>query len=272
MATHSTAQTDRFLAGRGILVTRPAVQAEALCGLIEAAGGVPIRFPVLAIEAVEVTATLRAELARLDQYDLAIFISANAVHCTLDALTQQAWPARVPIAVVGQATARAAHARGLSVALCPHADFSSAGLLALPDLQQVQGKRILILRGSGGREHLREQLQARGAQVTYLEVYRRVRPDSDPSALLTRWQAGEVDAVLLASNESLQNLQAMIGTLGQDLLRKSTLIVASARTEQCARELGLRGVIRVAQDATDHAMLAALRAQFSASDKSNQST
>lgn len=265
MATDSAAPNTAFLAGRGILVTRPAGQADALCARIEAAGGRALRLPVLAIESVEDSSRVQAGLAELGLYDLAIFISANALHFCLKALSPAGWPAQLPIAVVGRATARAVDDSGLRVALCPRADFSSEGLLALPELQRIQGKRILILRGQGGREHLREQLEARGAQVSYLEVYRRVRPDTDPQALLACWRAGEIDAVLVASNESLQNLQAMIGTLGQDLLRTSTLIVASARTEQCARELGLQGKIQIAQDATDVAMLAALHAHFSAS-------
>ena len=250
------------LNGRGILVTRPAHQADALCRLIEAAGGVPLRFPVLEIRPAADPAEVRAGLARLSEYDLAIFVSANAVNFTLEALAPRPWPPQVHIAAVGAATARALRQRGLAVAHCPEREFTSEALLALPALQRMQGKRVVILRGDGGREHLRDTLMARGAQVDYLEVYRRMQPDTDPAPWLARWQAGEIAAVLITSNESLHRLLAIIGTLGQELLRGTPLVVGNARTRDLARELGLDGAVTVAADATDAAMVAALCAQF----------
>ncbi len=252
------------LAGHGILVTRPAHQAEGLCSLIEAAGGRAWRFPVLEIQPVQDSAHLREALGRLSDYDIAIFVSANAVQHTLAALAPQPWPTAVRIAVVGAATARAVREQGLAVAICPDSAFNSEALLAVPELQQVQGRRILILRGDGGREHLREALLARGAQVDYLEVYRRVQTDIDPSELIARWQAGEIHAVTVSSNESLQKLHTIIGTLGAELLGNTTLVVASERTRELARSLGLSGPVVVAGDATDAAMADALERHFSA--------
>lgn len=252
------------LNGRGILVTRPAHQADALCRLIEAAGGTPLRFPVLEIRPATDPARVRAGLARLNEYDLAIFVSANAVHFTLAALASRPWPPTVAIAAVGAATARALEERGLAAAHCPEREYTSEALLALPALQHMHGRRVLILRGDGGREHLRETLTARGAQVDYLEVYRRARPDTDPAPWLARWHNGEIAAVLITSNESLRSLLAIVGTLGLELLRGTPLVVGNARTRELARELGLDGAVTVAADATDAAMVAALCAQFAA--------
>lgn len=261
---NSTANTERpALAGRTVLVTRPAHQAGALCGMIEAAGGRALRFPVLDILPARDPAAVQAGLARLDEYDLAIFVSANAVGHTLAALAPRPWPARVAVAAVGSATARALAARGLEV-IHPPREFTSEALLALPDLQRMAGRRVLILRGDGGREHMRETLLARGAQVDYLEVYRRAQSRADPAELLAAWQSDAVDAVLVASGESLHKLLAIVGTLGVPLLRAATLVVAHARTAEQARGLGLDGTIVVAADATDGAMLEALKRHFAA--------
>lgn len=250
------------LAGRGILVTRPAHQAEALCALIEAAGGRALRFPVLEIRPAENALAVQAGLARLADYDLAIFVSANAVQHTLDALAPHPWPDSVAIAAVGAATARALANRGLRVAHCPVIGFTSEALLELPELQQLAGRRILILRGDGGREHLRTCLTARGAQVDYMEVYRRTQARTDPVPLLDQWRAGAIDAVLIASTDSLEKLAAIIGTLGLELLRTTPLIVGNARTRERARELGLDDSVAVAADATDSAMVEALCARL----------
>lgn len=253
----------KTLTGRGILVTRPAHQAEPLCQLLEAAGAHALRFPVLTIQPMQNHQTLQAQLARLSDYAMAIFISANAVEQAVALFPVQSWPAQVKIAAIGSATARTLATLGLSVASSPAAGFTSEALLALPEFQQLLGQRILILRGEGGREHLRDTLIARGAQVDYLEVYRRVRADTDPAPLITQWQAGAVDAVLLTSAESLHQLRAIVGTLGQQLLRSTCLVVANERIRELAQSLSHAGPVVIAANATDAAMLDALRRHFS---------
>ena len=250
------------LNGRGILVTRPTHQADAVCALIEACGGRALRLPVLDIRPAEESAAVQAGLARLPEYAVAVFVSANAVRYALDALAPRPWPPTVTIAAVGAATARALDERGLQVSYCPEREYTSEALLALPALQEMHGRRVLILRGNGGRDHLREILSARGAAVDYLEVYRRVQPDIDPAPWLARWRAGEIAAVLITSGESLRQLRAIVGTLGQELLRTTPLIVAHPRIRDLARELGQDGPVLVADDATDAAMVKELCAYF----------
>lgn len=253
----------RALRGRGILVTRPAHQAEPLCKLLEAVGARALRFPVIEIQPVENPSALQAQLQRLSDYDTAIFISANAVEQALVLMPPQNWPAQVKIAAVGSATTRRLEEHGLVVNSCPSSGFTSEALLALPEFQQPQGRRILILRGEGGREQLRDTLMARGAQVDYLELYRRVTASSDPGPLLAQWQAGMLDAVLITSAESLRSLQAIIGTLGMQLLCSTCIVVAHARIRDLAKSQGHSGAVVVAADATDAAMLEALRQHFS---------
>jgi MFS superfamily sulfate permease-like transporter len=77
----------------------------------------------------------------------------------------------------------------------------SEALLALPQLEQVAGKRIAIFRGVGGRTLLADTLRSRGATVDYVECYRRRRPDADAGPLLQRW--ADVSAVTIASAETL---------------------------------------------------------------------
>jgi len=260
----SASATSGVLSGRGILVTRPALQADVLCGAIEAAGGRVVRFPVMEIHPAVDPLVVQAGLTQLGDYNLAIFVSANAVQYTLEAMAN-AWPTAVKIAAIGAATARAVTQHGLRVDIAPERDFTSEALLALPALQAVRDQRILILRGNGGRDTLRDNLRARGAQVDYLEVYRRDSVTTEPAALLNDWQSGAIDAVLISSSESLQKLLAIIGTLGLGLLNATTLVVGNARTKERARALGVTGSILVAHDATDAALLDILCTYFAAS-------
>ena len=67
------------LQGLGVLVTRPAHQADQLCDLIEAAGGRPYRLPTIEITPSSDSDQQQARhlLEHLQANDLLIFISAT---------------------------------------------------------------------------------------------------------------------------------------------------------------------------------------------------
>jgi uroporphyrinogen-III synthase len=231
------------LAGRRILVTRPAGQAAGLARLIREAGGEPVLFPALEILPPSDPAALAAVLARLEQFDLAIFISRNAVEWGLAALAR-AWPVQVRVAAVGAGSARALAERGIAGVIAPQGPQpDSEALLARPELADMRARRVLIFRGEGGREVLREGLLARGAAVEYAECYRRARPRADGSALAAAWARGEVDAATVNSAEALGNLCALIGEAGVRAARAAPLFVPHPRLAQAAAELGFAEVL-----------------------------
>ena len=247
------------LAGTGVLVTRPALQADGLCQLIEQAGGLAHRLPVLEIRAKRDPEPLRAVVGQLDSYDCAIFISANAVQRALDVLlAEHPWPSSVRIAVIGRRSAQELQHYGLSADLCPETRFDSDGLLALSALQTVSGQRFVIFRGDGGREYLAETLRQRGAHVDYIEAYRRCRPDSDTAAVIRHWQSGAINVVVVNSAESLRNLWDMLGEAGQSLLQQTPLLVVSERMLPLVQSLGLATAPILAENATDEAVIKAL--------------
>ena len=251
--------TPPALTGLGILVTRPAHQAEGFCTLIEAEGGTAFRFPVLEIAPPADPAPLAALLERLDEFDLAIFISINAVEQILDAVEARGGlPDTLKVAVIGPTTARALEERGVAVNLRPEPPYNSESLLAMEELQQMAGRRVVIFRGEGGREHLATVLRSRGAEVRYAEGYRRVRPAGDPAPILDAWREGRIQVATATSNEALINLVEMVGEAGRRRLLETPLVVVSERNAALARELGFTFEPMVAQEAGDAAMVAAI--------------
>jgi len=249
------------LAGIGVLVTRPSHQAARLARRIEAEGGKAVCFPALEIADPADPAAVAAIIARLDFFDFAIFISPNAVLRALPWIRARGpRPPRLRLVAVGEGTAQALADAGESNVLAPTARFDSESLLALPALQAVAGKQIVIFRGAGGRELLGETLRARGAGVEYAECYRRVRPAADAQALLHRWRAGDIHIVTATSVETLRNLEAMLGDAGRELLHDTPILVAGPRQAQACRELGFRHAPLVAASARDDAILDALTA------------
>ncbi len=244
------------LAGRGVLVTRAAHQAEPLCALITARGGRPIRFPALEIGPAR-GAGPEALLADAARSDLAVFVSPNAVEFGLRALGGRL-PQGLKAAGVGRATARALAAGGVESPLRPAAGFDSEALLALPEMQQMAGRRVLIFRGNEGRPLLGDSLRARGAEVHYAEVYRRSCPQTDPAPLIRCWPEA-VDRVALSSVQALEHLVQMLGDAGRPLLNETPATAVSERMAARAAGLGLKRVVRAAS-AHDEDVAAALEA------------
>jgi uroporphyrinogen-III synthase len=230
------------LSGRAILVTRPRAQAAGLARLIEQAGGHAHLFPAIEIEDVPPPAAL----GRLHEFDLAIFVSPTAV--------AKVMPRQVPrVAAVGAGTRRALEKHGIADVIAPSSGADSEALLAVPEMQEMKGKRVAILRGDGGRALLGETLAARGARVEHVTCYRRLRPQAPARP----WRTGELAAITVSSGQGLANL---FEVLDAALLRSTPLFVPHARIAEQARELSAREVVLAGH--SDEDMLGALVAYF----------
>lgn len=258
----------RPLAGRHVVVTRPAEQAQHLAGLIKDAGGVALLFPVLTIADIEDKAPLASAAARLEEFDLAVFVSPNAVLRALPTLlASRAWPKSTRVATVGKGSERTLERFGIADVIAPRSRFDSEALLELPEMQQMAGRRVLIFRGDGGRELLGETLTARGASVEYLSCYRRGKPDASAAPLAALWSRGELDALIVTSSEGLRNLCEMLDDSGRASLASTLLFAPHQRIAEEARRLGLARVVLA--EPGDDGLIAALIAHFSADRHGN---
>ena len=246
----------------GIVITRPARQAAGLAREIAALGGRPLVFPAIVILPPADVAALRAVQWELARYDIAIFVSANAVEYGVG--DPVAWPAHILTLAPGPGTAAALAAVGIANACVPATTMDSEGLLALPELLDVTGKRIVIFRGSGGRELLRTALEARGATVVQVECYRRAKPQSD-AGLIDAWREKRVDAVTLTSGEGLDNLWTILGNEGRAHLGATPAFVSHASIAERAKALGLREII--VTPPADAGLLASLLEYFAQQHK-----
>ncbi|MCC0181537.1 uroporphyrinogen-III synthase [Aeromonas hydrophila] len=235
------------------LVVRPAAQAAELAVLLRQHGHAPLCCPLLETVA-------GSELHRLPELlpraDIVIAVSVHAVHFTHHFLLQtgQTWP-NIDYFAVGQASADAFAEVGIQ-ALSPD-DPRSEGLLALPGLQQVNGKQVLILRGNGGRDLIARTLASRGALVHYCAAYERHYPALDGDALTRHWQAAGLDSLLVTSGELLQRLLELVPDQQLPWLHDRLLVVPSPRVAEMAAAAGFTH-ITIAQGASNQALTAAL--------------
>jgi len=243
---------DAVLAGLKIAVTRPREQALQFARRIEQAGGRVILFPLLEILPAADPQPLRELFARLHEFDLAIFISPNAVRYGMAAASTL--PENLKVASIGQGSARVLRELGVAEVIAPQHSFDSEALLALSALQNVSGWRILIFRGNGGRELLGDTLKARGAIVEYAECYQRLKPQQNGTAFLE----AAAHAITVTSSEALSYLWDMFDEAGKARLAAVPLFVPHTRIAEAAHNMGWCNVIRT--EAGDDGLLAGLLA------------
>lgn len=244
------------LSGVRVLVTRAAHQADQLMALIREAGGQPLLLPALEIAPPSNPEAIKALGRALETYDMAIFVSPNAVRGALKYLGRRL-PPRLALVAVGPGTARALVDAGHESVLVPDNEFNSEAILQLPQLRNVRGKRVVIFRGDTGRGLLREALEARDAKVEYAEVYRREMPTSPTSDVRAALIQRRVDAVLVTSALALEQLVKLCEDDMRPGLMRAQLVVSSERMIKLAESLGFRAPL-VASEPGDQALLDAL--------------
>ncbi|WP_375056504.1 uroporphyrinogen-III synthase [Zobellella sp. DQSA1] len=238
------------------LVVRPEPQAHSLCRSLLEAGHQPVASPLLSFSEGAGLRSLPALFDPLTHRDYVITVSVPAVTFTDNALRRRAlaWPAANYVAV-GDATGRALAGAGITGATVPE-DPRSEGIVSLPGLQTLDGCRVVILRGDGGRHMIAPTLEQRGARVDYCEVYRRhYRTDPDGS-LVKSWQSAGVDSIIVTSGGLLTHV-FQLAAHAKDWLLSRLLIVPSVRVADSARRLGFTQVIN-AEGASNQALIAAL--------------
>jgi uroporphyrinogen-III synthase len=245
-----------------ILITRPLSQGEVLSALLRKQGFQVHHIPVMEIEPLslpEQLAPIEKIFSRITSYHGIIFVSVNAAEQALPWLKKYPHARTTKILSVGKSTADFYNANHVhdSKVIYPRQHMNSEGLLALNELQadEVQGRRYLILRGSGGREVIAQGLKERGAHVDSCELYRRYLPEKNISNLKKVLPA--TDLIVVSSGESLENLATMAGELSPDLLLEKTILVPGERVATIAHQLKFRHIMK-ALNATDAAVIEAV--------------
>jgi uroporphyrinogen-III synthase len=253
---------------RTVVVTRPRAQADSLARAIASLGRRAVVLPLLDIAPLDDTSALQAALARLPSYALVAFVSPNAVDAVFAHLA--AWPAGVPVAVVGEGSRLALARHGVTsdntTIHCPPdpANSDSEHLLASLDLASLRGKRVLIVRGESGRELMADTFRAAGALVELVAAYRRSVPRLDPAlAAQLAVLLAQPNDWIITSSEALRGLASLVRELdpvdGPARLREQHLIVPHTRIAETARALACNRITLTGSG--DARLLAAIQSQ-----------
>lgn len=241
-----------------ILITRPAHQAEHLSKKIQALGAHALGFPTIAISPSAHCEETRHINTNIAEYDIALFVSQNAVQYAFQTIDIAQWPKAIKIGVIGKGSAECIHQLGLRTMAMPNQTYNSEGLLNAELLQHVRGKKIVIFRGQAGRNLLGDSLIERGAFVDYCEVYRRGMPDIsalDYDAIFKH----TIDTAIFTSSEGLIYAFKMLTPEHAKELLQTPWLLISERMKKTAYNLGHNSDIIIAQQASDDGIISSLK-------------
>jgi uroporphyrinogen-III synthase len=249
------------LNGLRVLVTRPKPMGAMLCELINSADGKAIYFPTINICPPRDESICQRQLLKINLFDWLIFISPQAVY-SISRLYPD-WPnfsASVKLAAVGGGTAKVLQAAGLHVDVFPKENWGSEGLLDCEEFRHIQGKKIALICGEGGRDWLQQSLKQRGATITRIIVYRRRKPELDTKPYCEMLENKLIDCIVATSAEGLQNLKELCHPAWQDL-QQVPVIVVSQRLVTRATESGFKTIL-LAKNPGHNAIMDVLSANF----------
>ncbi len=235
-----------------VLITRPEKSGRVLAQNLAQLGIPTLCQPMFDYQKTANSEQVRILLRSLPQ-PILIFVSTAAVEFADKIIPLKQWP-HTNVITVGEATTMTVKKMGLAAIFPQQQD--SEGLLALPELNEVENQTIVIVRGNGGRELLAETLQQRGANVHYIESYQRIWRTFEKN-ICQQWRIKQINCIVITSNALLESVVHLLDK-SDDFWQNTCLwIVASKRIADNAKKLKLQNVIN-ANGASDQAITAAL--------------
>lgn len=256
-------KSDAPLTGLNLLLVRPERDNDLFEQLVTGLGCRVHALPAMAIKPLVPDGLACQLLAGISRFHKVIVVSGNAARLALqyipDSRTLPAVPAWF---AVGESTAKTLQEAGVR-AIFPADNATSEGLLALPAFARVRGEQILIVRGEGGRDTLRSELEQRGAAVTFCELYRRETDSTHRLAIKRLLEAGAVQVVVAHSIDVLRNFLQLLDSDSLEVLHRIAVLVPSQGAADLALARGCGDVIQ-AQSALPASMVDALVGWYTA--------
>jgi len=244
-----------------VVVTRPALEAEAWRHALEVAGFDTVALPLLAVGPLHDAGrdALRAAWATLAGYKVVMFVSAAAVqHFFAEAPVGHGWPEGTRAWAPGPGTSAVAARHGVPAGAIdtPATDapqLDSESLWAAAGHRVEPGDDVLIVRGARqdhddpsqtghGRAWMAERLTLAGARVTQLAAYRRGAPRWSPSQTEAAAALARVSTTWIFSNsEAIAHLIGLLAMDNPDLLQ-GTAVATHPRIADTARAAGFARV------------------------------
>ncbi|MXP66986.1 uroporphyrinogen-III synthase [Pantoea sp. Nvir] len=243
-----------------ILVTRPEPAGSALVTQLHKFGYEAWSLPLIEFAPGCDLNNLPKQLATLRTGDLVFLLSQRVIHYAHPVLERYntAWPAEIKYYAIGYKTAVAFHTISGHNVDYPRTKEISEELIRLSSLQQISGKKALILRSDKGRKVLAETLNQRGAKVLFSQCYQHCQKLYDGVIEGNRWRSYGIKTLVITSGAMLQQLFFLFPEVDRtEWLLRCRIVVVSERLAILANQLGWQD-IQIANGADNDALLRTL--------------
>ena len=192
-----------------------------------------LSFPLTEIHPLNNYQIFDGVIKNIKTYQHIIFISTNAVHFFLERVKKLSLqiPKNLKFSSIGPTT-KLLLQKKLSVDVhSPIKTFDSEHLLKEKIYNNVEGQKILIIRGEGGRETLKNALEEKGAIVNYGECYVRKYVDIDLNQLKNDLVNYHHQFILFSSTNSAKHFIDQLHNIETGWLQNIKIIVNHKKIE-----------------------------------------
>jgi uroporphyrinogen III methyltransferase/synthase len=238
----------RPLFEKRIVVTRSRAQASDLVAGLESLGAQVLSFPTIKIMPPDSYERLDNAIQKIFDYAWLVFTSVNGVQVFFERLARlnkdTRFLAGTKICAIGPSTAEQLHSFGITADLQPQ-EFVAESIVEAFKGIDISGRRILLPRADIARRNLIEGLEALGAIVHEVVVYRTVIEDTHSDNTLNQIKSGDFDLVTFTSSSTVKNFVSRVGK--KDLataFRKAKVACIGPITENTARKFGITADIQ----------------------------
>lgn len=262
------------LAGRTVVITRAANQANEFAAELEHYGAEVVLCPTIEICELDSYELLDEAIDHLYGYDWLIFTSVNGVEYFFKRLQTRGRNVsdldELKVCAIGEATADRLHDSHVHVDVVPE-EFKAEGVFSALERfvggpQALQNLNVLIPRASVARDYLPKALEEAGARVDVVPAYRTSLPTNLDRGRVAAMLSGGADCIAFTSSSTVRNLGQLFDT--QDLSAPLAGVVVACIgdiTATTAADYGLRVEIQP-QEFTIPSLARAIADYFSAGD------
>jgi len=242
------------LTGIRVVVTRAEAQASELARRLAEAGAIVAPLPLIEVIPPADPRPLARAASELPLYDWAVLTSANGARALLDA-AEGSLPARLAIAVVGNATAAVLREAGVEPRIV--ATKGNAEVLLAELGPHVAHRRVLLPQAADARPLLAQGLEAAGADLTIVIAYDKRLPPDTPARAAVLFPSAPVGWVTFTSGGIARRFADLFEGAWPE--RRRDLLAASIGpvTSADLRALGVEPAVEAAQP-TDEALVAGI--------------
>ena len=232
-----------------VLVCRPKMQSERLMSLLTERGAQPVLFSPIGI--LPQPGKLSGLNTSFLNSDWVVFVSPSAIDVAAPYLDFKNFSGNL-FCVGKPSSDKLRQVSGKNV-YYPEDRSDSTALLQLPIMEQAFGKKVLIIRGEGGRAELVRTLNDKGSQVFVQEVYQRIPLALDWSLFYSLYQTARLNTVCVTSSEIAEALFEDAPAEAITILKKLLYLVPHERIREHLQRLGVTHII--VSDAGDENMV-----------------